>query len=381
MGIKHKLTHWQDAGLITQDQAQEIAAYEAAHKGGRFIKGLIAAALFAILCGVLSIIAANWMEIPASVKLSAHGLINAAVAYGVWRAVSPLRREGLCLLLFGLTLTFIVLIGQVFQLGGGWANALVLWLVITAPMMVFFSETRITALPWMLSFLLTVCIVMEEYLPLLPEPWDIWVSAGIWSLLPLALIADGRFSFVRRLKPVWSDVFIRTGFVLMLLLACASSLIWYNGFFLSAASFGIDDHAARLGLTLIALIAVSVQLAYAYLASFYQNDESERAGAYIALLATLFMAAPVLLALPGGAVFASLHVIILWLLVGWIAQGQGWHRVVSLSILIITIRIFIIYCELFGDLLTTGLGLITGGVVMLALLWGAQKLNRKLRVS
>ena len=383
MGISGKVTRWQEAGLISADQAAAIAGFEGSRKSGRFMKGLVGAALFAILCGVLSIIAANWMDIPAGVKIGAHGVINAAVAIFLWRTGDALRREGLTLLLFGLTLTLIILIAQVFQLGGGWANALTLWLVITAPLMVFFAQTRITAMPWMIAFLATVGFALEEYIPHRAGFYDSLIIAAIVLFLPLGLVADGNIGFFRRLKPVWAGVWRETGFVLLLAGATAASLCWYEAlmpaFMRLSAEAKLPAFAFQASLAGLFAVALLAQAFYARLKNFYRDDADHKAGAFVALAATVFMSVPPVLGYEAGSVAASLHFILFWLLTGWIAQGRGWQRVVTLSILLITIRIFIIYCELFGDLLTTGFGLISGGVVMLALIWGARRINRNLK--
>jgi len=110
-GIHKKLTKWQDAGLIAPDQMHAILAHESSHTQGRFARGMIGIALFAIGIGILSIIAANWLWIPGAVKLGVHSLVNAGLAFAIWRMMGPdvnlLKRDSLVLILFFLTLTWI----------------------------------------------------------------------------------------------------------------------------------------------------------------------------------------------------------------------------------------------------------------------------------
>jgi hypothetical protein len=54
-------------------------------------------------------------------------------------------------------------------------------------------------------------------------------------------------------------------------------------------------------------------------------------------------------------------------------------RLLSLAITVLAIRIWVIYLEAFGGLAMTGLGLIFGGVFMLAMIYGARRLNRRLK--
>lgn len=383
MGIAKKIDEWQMAGLLNADQAAGIRAYEQSRKGGRFMVGLIGVALFAILCGILSIVAANWMEIPAEVKLGVHITLNAVVALALYRADKPLYREGLCLLLFGLTLTLIALIGQVFQLGGGWANALVLWLVITAPLMLAFAQTRINAVPWMGAFLVTIFTAVQEYLPDPTALRESIIVIGLIAFLPLALIADGNIGIVQKYKPVWAAVFVKTGFILLVLSATLSSLVWYGSmareYAIMSAEAGWHESTMYIAAAAILLLALIAHGAHAWVKNFYRDNAEQKAGAQIALLSTIFMMTPLVVAFKGDSIFSTLHILIYWIALGYLAQTQGWNKLVSFAIVVLSARIFIAYCELFGDLLTTGYALIMGGVVMLALIWGALRLNKYLK--
>ena len=383
MGIAKKIDEWQMAGLLNADQAAGIRAYEQSRKGGRFMVGLIGVALFAILCGILSIVAANWMEIPAEVKLGVHITLNAVVALALYRADKPLYREGLCLLLFGLTLTLIALIGQVFQLGGGWANALVLWLVITAPLMLAFAQTRINAVPWMGAFLVTIFTAVQEYLPDPTALRESIIVIGLISVIPLALIADGNIGIVQKYKPVWAAVFVKTGFILLVLSATLSSLVWYGSmareYAIMSAEAGWHESTMYIAAAAILLLALIAHGAHAWVKNFYRDNAEQKAGAQIALLSTIFMMTPLVVAFKGDSIFSTLHILIYWIALGYLAQTQGWNKLVSFAIVVLSARIFIAYCELFGDLLTTGYALIMGGVVMLALIWGALRLNKYLK--
>lgn len=383
MGIAKKISEWQLAGLLNEKQAVSILAYEHMRKGGRFMTGLIAVSLFAILCGVLSIVAANWMDIPAEVKLGVHISLNTLIACALYYASKPLYREGLCLLLFGLTLTLIALIGQVFQLGGSWANALILWLTITAPLMLAFAQTRINAVPWVVAFLVTIFVVLEEYLPDPTAVREVIIMIGLAAFLPLALIADGNMDAVQKHKPVWGAVFVRTGFVLLVLGATLASLIWYcplaREYTIMSTEAGWHAHTAQLAAMLILIAAIAAQIIYGALKNFYKDDEQKKAAGQVAFLSTLFTLAPLAVAVEWGGIAATLHIILYWVAFGYIAQTQGWNRLVSFTILVLSVRIFIAYCELFGDLLTTGYALIIGGAVMLGLIWSALRLNKYLK--
>ena len=129
-GNARRVRRWEKAGIISGDQGSAILAFERDKQGKRFIRNLVGLALLAIALGVLSIVAANWAEIPGGVKIGAHFMLNiaaAAIMYGAARQNNPVWREGATFLFFALNLTMIALIGQVFQLDGNSAKPLHKW--------------------------------------------------------------------------------------------------------------------------------------------------------------------------------------------------------------------------------------------------------------
>ena len=90
----------------------------------------------AMALGVMAIVGANWESIPAWLKLAVDLGLNGACAVAVfvfWRQQRLWLREIAALLLFGLVLSGIALIGQVYQLQSAPWRALVLWLALCTP--------------------------------------------------------------------------------------------------------------------------------------------------------------------------------------------------------------------------------------------------------
>lgn len=64
----------------------------------------------------------------------------------------------------------------------------------------------------------------------------------------------------------------------------------------------------------------------------------------------------------------------------WIARAAalaGWNRLFGLAVAALAVRLFIIYIELFGTLASTGGGLVAGGLLLLALAWGWQRVTAR----
>lgn len=379
MAIKHKkLKEWVAAGLMTDAQADAIHAYEDDKKGGRFGRGLVGLSIFAILVGVLSIIAANWHEIPGSVKIGVHALLNVVVGFVALysdKKGKDIWREGAALAFLGLTFTLIILVGQVFQLTGTPADATLFWIIITLPFFLLMGRGYMTAWPWVLAFLTTVFLVSGENLEDIPKEYRAFLIVGLWALLPLAMMGDGTVKLFRRWRPALADVSLKAGIFFMALHASISLSLWPVGndlHFLNLIYFRPEQ-----GVLLLAVGLGAIAL-HAFLKQFYRDDIAEKSGAYFAAASLVGIIVPLILPMGGGAIFPALAFISYWVFVGWLAQGMHKMRIVSLAITLIAIRIFIIYVEVFGSLLETGYGLISGGIVMLGLIYGARRLNKRL---
>ena len=77
-----KLDIWLEAGLIDPDTALRIRAYGADRSRPLGLWSLIGLGALAIGLGIVSLVAANWDEIPGMVRLSVHALLIAGVSGG-----------------------------------------------------------------------------------------------------------------------------------------------------------------------------------------------------------------------------------------------------------------------------------------------------------
>jgi uncharacterized membrane protein len=384
MKIKHKkLKEWVSAGLITEGQGDAIHAYEENKRSGRFGRGMVGLALFAIVLGVLSIIASNWHVIPGEVKIGVHVLLNLAagwIALRADRAGKDIIREGAALAFIGLTFTLIALIGQVYQLDGSFEDATIFWFLITLPFFILMGRSYMTAAPWTALLVITLFFLVSKLAAnweRLHIPFDVvaLILNGAVFLLPLAFLGAGLSRFLQRCRPALADIWWKTVMVWMALFASATLAMW--GY---PSTLEIPEEYDQFRNQLIILTAGLLMIgAHALVHGFYKNDDRLRAIALFTGVSFVCMLGSSLLMPWGNEILSAIAFIGYWLFIGWLAQSAGKMRIVSLAIFIITIRIFIIYIELFGSLLLTGFGLISGGLVMLALLWAARKTNKYFR--
>ena len=378
MAVKHKkLLEWVSAGLMTGEQADSIHAYEEARKSGRFGRGLIGLSLFAILIGVLSIIAANWNEISGDVKIGAHVLLNAGVGFfALWshKKGQDLWREGATFAFLGLTFTLIILIGQVFQMTGTPADAALFWLIITLPFFLLLGRGYMTAVPWMMAFLATIWLVVFDKIVNVPQEQKTFLVFSVVAILPLALMVAGGVERFRNVRTALCNAALRMG---LLLSVCSASVcigLWPADRFLSNNGYLLTPNNAFIILS----VGCAGLVMHAFAHEFYKKDLMMKSAAIFALVSLLATIIPLILSFHDAEILPALVFIGYWVFIGWLAQGMHHIRLVSLAITIIAIRIFVVYVEVFGSLMTTGFGLISGGVVMLGLIYAARRLNKRM---
>ena len=370
-GIKHKkLKEWVGAGVIEQITADKIQAYEDARKKGRFGNSLVNLSLFAILVGVLSIIASNWHDIPGSVKIGVHALLNLAVGYIAIRSDkrgNDLWREGAAFTLFGLTFTLIILIGQVLQLTGNLAGAMLLWMLAISPFVWLMGRSYFVNVIWVLAVLVTIGATLFEYLKDAPDLLQFYVASSYAAYTPLILLALGASCLLDKVKPVLKNILQNIGFIWLVISAsCGASVGFADSFQYTLHSFGIlAAGLAALG-------------GHAFLHQFYKEDEHKKIGALLAFGSFVMMFLPVVMPSYTPHVFSAFIFVGYWIFIGWVGQKLDMQRLVSLAVFVIAIRIFVAYVDLFGTLLTTGVRLIVSGLVMLGLIHVARKVNTRL---
>lgn len=367
MRLKSKLSKWVQRGLITDAQQDDILSFERGRMARHFAMGMQLCGGFAILLGIALVVAANWHELGRYAKLIAHLVLNAGLSFWLFKTgynqAKPVLQELLCLALFGLNLTFIGLIGQVFQLDGKITEALVVWMIISAPMMMVYARAGFAAWLWTIALYVTAFMAFDHYSQGLDEYGRFMLGYFLALFLPIALYADHCVTATRVFRPAFAGAFRKTSLLVLVVLASVSSLIFYSDAFDEV----LDEAGSAVLHYGFMLIITALSLAYVvfikrYFAKVY--DTGYDGG--LLLLSAVFMALPWLMGVE-SSVMAALHFMLFWILIGVLAQRHAAEGLVTLAIALVTIRLYIIFLELFGDaLMDTGLGLIIAGAVMIA---------------
>jgi uncharacterized membrane protein len=133
--LENSLKEWVALGIISPDHATRIREHEANKPESSWIlSGLLILGAIVVGIGVISLIAANWYQIPDSVKLAGDFLLLIALAFATlysWDSKRAIQFEVLLLLFLLLCLASIGLISQIYNTGGKLYQALLLWSLIT----------------------------------------------------------------------------------------------------------------------------------------------------------------------------------------------------------------------------------------------------------
>lgn len=374
MGLERNLDDWVTAGLISADQAGAIRAHAARHSRPWGLWAVVGLGGLAILLGLMALVAANWADIPAGLKLALHFLLNLAAGW----AVVVASRQGralwleLALLLFtGLVLTGIALTGQVFQMSSALWRPLAFWLALTSPLLLLAGQGRATAWLWIVIVGATLGGVVEEFHP--------WFEHHRWAFgLPLAVPAllvalgdqgsrhTGRHGF-------WQAIRLAGLQVVVVVASLVPSFLWYQSL------RDQRDYAHDL----LPALPILLGLTGLAIAALRRPPTPDREGAAVLGLATLLPILPMLLPLTGvaGELAGALAFTALWGTIAWAAQRRQRAGLFRLAVGVIAVRLIVIYFEVFGSLATTGIGLIVSGLLVIGAAVGTTHLLRRWRIG
>lgn len=164
--FQKQLDEWVSNGIIDAQQAERIAGFERSKPSRSWVlSGVLMVGALAIGIGVVSLIAANWDEIPGMAKLAIDFLILAGLGCGIFVAQKnnrPVLFDTLLFLYFLLCLASIGLISQVYHTGGKLSHALLFWTIITLPSVLTARHLLVPFL-WALAWLTSLTVWGSEF--------------------------------------------------------------------------------------------------------------------------------------------------------------------------------------------------------------------------
>jgi uncharacterized membrane protein len=369
-----KIAEWHDAGVIDAATRDRLAAYEAQHARPLVLWAIYGIGALAIGLGFVSVIAANWEDIPGLVRLAVHlaliaGLLGLLLAREARLAqASPWAVEALVFITAALGLTFFGHLGQVYQTSSPLWQPLGLWLALFAPLLLLTGRGWPTALAvvggavwcaWEYFDAMTGYRISDW-----GTAWSFWLGAVIALPIVFALAGGGirarsqRPDFWRRMEQL----------ALAYAVALASAACAY-------ASLGVfgQEGPLDIGMATLACGGVAVLTGLALVAA-RPGTSGRMAGSIIAGAGLVILLAPTVddLDVPAALLFMAL-----WAGIAAAALVAQWRGVFQLAVGVIALRLIILSFELAGDLLTNGLGLIAAGLLILGVAWVAVRVSKR----
>jgi uncharacterized membrane protein len=356
MVLERRVRLWVQAGLIDEGQATRIVAFERQGERPWLLYAFGALGALAVAIGLLAVVAANWDHIPGGLKVANALVTVAACGVGLFylrRRGSSRALEVLLAVFYGLVLSTIALIGQVYQLGGATHHALLAWSALTLPMMTL-GRSPYLAVLWTFGLQWTI------------GTWCVWLidspidrsglALAITGAVPWMWLLVGSSSWLERRRPQYATLFRSVGITEILLCATIGTHAFY--FRTSQESWN------ELWLGLATVTVVTGLLGWRW----SSHPQARTITGWLGLNA-LFTYVPALVSAGEPSFLAALCFLVLWIATAVAAHRLGALGLLNLATGVIGVRLLVVYFEVFGSLLDTGLGLIGGGLLTLFLVW------------
>jgi uncharacterized membrane protein len=370
-----KIAAWHEAGLIDAATRDRLVAHEAAHSRPLALWAVFGIGALAVGLGLVSVIAANWEDIPGQLRLAVHLALIAGMLAGLLlrderlAATSPWAAEALVFVTAVLGLTFFGHLGQVYQTSSPSWQPLAIWLALFAPLLLLMGRSWPAALALLGGAVWCAwdyAASRTGYSTARPPGIGLLVWLAFVTALPVlfAPLAAGlrrrsaRPDFWRRLEQL-ALVYAVAGASLAAVIA-------------SIGEFGsgvlTQEWASMAVIGAVAVLAgVGVMLAR-------PGMSGRMAGA---IIAGAGLVAPLAYVADGASIPAALLSMALWVGIATAAFAAQWRGVFQLAVGVIALRLIILSFELAGDLLTNGAGLIASGLLILVVAWAAVRVSKR----
>ena len=362
--LDRMLSEWVEQGLIRFDQKSAIAKFEAGRPvGGWIIYSFIALGATVIGIGVISLVAANWMVIPGSIKLSSDFVVLFGLGIGV---IHHHRKENKQILEILLTLfvlfcmASIGLINQIYHTGGRLEDAFLFWALITLPVVTLSRHYFIPFL-WVAIFFSAIVVRIVEQKLLFPNFSEVNRWLVLLMIIPfLAALLSIGLAKIKLLTPIGLG-FRRWAF-------------FSGGVGIIVFDFTINSNFSSSYNQLVEVFGEIFLIGLLVMAGVWWGTPlpKPRKKIAIAMMLLYLGTIPISSQLPQIEIMGAIFTILILILAAVYTGLAGNQRFSTQLMLLVGIRFLVVYFEAIGGLALSGLGLvISGGII----LWGVALWN------
>lgn len=355
--LENKLSSWQKAGVLSQEQIHQIREYEESNDStiNLAVYSIIGLGIVAISIGVISLIAFNWDAIPGLVKLAIDFFLLIVIAFFLFRFKSTGQErfyEMLNLFYLIFVLASIGLISQVYHTGGEFYMATGLWTIITFPL-ILYSRGRLSIHLWVLAAVFSGVSFYVESFRSIDEFWKI---LSIINFLPFGLFSSYVLSKYLT-KKTDNHPFPSTFLFWSILIFLIGTII------LSINAYSKVDKISYHTFYYYTMLATLPMIGLSIWYSHTISSKNIILSSSLAVLYELF----VFLNFSKGSseIINAVLFILIWFNLGFIFNPSISRRFFEFLMVGIGIRFIVIYFQIFGNLAFTGFYLIFSGVLII----------------
>lgn len=356
MFLEKKLERWIQAELITEAQGKSILNFEHSGSKSNVMYGILAIGALSIVIGIISIIAANWNSISDSVKLATTFTWMLFLGLGIYtNKRGEQTQEVLIFLFFGSIIAALALIGQIYHLESHPFRSFSFWLVVGTPI-IFYSKSRALAHIW--SLVIVAWILMG--LDFLFEDIGSFEVIRALGFFPLTLIYI--YLFLRIFAPRKTTL-IKVFSKYVILVFCGVVMI------VGSVKWAEDIERTRRLMQSFSILGLSLPVA------IYLYKKIDWESGLIFILSMGFLELPSMFDHGDISIIGALYFLFIWSVFAYLGVKHHVRSIFEISCIVISVRIIIVYFEVFGSLLETGLGLIVSGLFILfvAYIWHSRR--------
>lgn len=368
--LARAVADWQAAGIVDADTAVRILSHEA-QQPQRMPGALVMLGGLAVALGLAALVSANWDAIPVTLKLGAHMVLTAGLGIAAWlrtgtRGIgSGPGLEVLLILLSASALALIAHVGQSFNLQGGPAGLLGFWLAVASPFTLVLARSGIHRWLWTIGLVAFLGFWLEQNAEWLHEARLLTSAAVLAGLIAYAAPLAGRRGW---LDTGWADHLRGCALAALVVAVSGAQFGWY----LDGTETELRDGAVDI------LVGAVVAMAGLAALTAVEGRRAPFAGpaAAVLVLAPVAGALPVVTAafLVGtdSMWVAAAGFCLVWLTVAKLALDRHATGLFRLATVLVALRLAVVFLEAAGGLMATGAGLVIGGLLLIAVGYGAR---------